>query len=141
MIIMDLTKKLLVLLAVFCLIASAGAVCAADNVTGDVDPQDISGVAGSQYQDEAGVGNHNDFDIDGDDSHPTAPEIDPDYAHHEPGSTNATGNSTAHAAGEPTNTTGNTTAAHTMHATGNPILLLLGVSAVLGGCGVALRRK
>ena len=138
---MDLTRKLLALLAIFCLIASAGAVCAADNVTGDVNYQDMNGVAGSQYQDEAGVGDHPDFDADGDDSHPTAPEIDPDYAHHEPGSTNTTGNSTIHAAGEPTNTTGNATAAHTMHATGNPILILLVISAVLGGCGVALRKK
>ena len=53
-------------------------------------------------------------------------------------------NATAIAAGEATNATANMTAnatsAHTMLATGNPVLLLLGVSAVLGGAAV-LRRK
>jgi LPXTG-motif cell wall-anchored protein len=36
--------------------------------------------------------------------------------------------------------TANATSSHTMLATGNPILILLGVSAVLGGAAV-LRRK
>ena len=127
---MNVSKKLLALLAVFCIIASAGVACAADNVTDN-------GWAESQFN-ETGVG------------HEGGPYIDPDYAHHEPAAgeptnaTNATGNSTGHAAGHPintTNTTNNTTATHKMPATGNPVLVLLGASALLGGCAALRRRK
>ena len=64
--------------------------------------------------------------------------------HNEAAMMNAT-NSTAHAAGEPVqNTTNHTasasTAANKLPATGNPILALFAVSAVLGGASV-LRRK
>lgn len=128
---MNISKKLLALLAIFCIIASAGVVCAADNGTDD-------GWAGSQY---------NETCVD----HEGGPYIDPDYAHHEPAageptnstgnSTNATGNSTGHAAGELSNNTTNKTAnPYKLPATGNPVLVLLGVSAILGGCA-ALRRK
>ena len=128
---MNISKKLLALLAIFCIIASAGVVCAADNGTDD-------GWAGSQYN-ETGV------------DHEGGPYIDPDYAHHEPAageptnstgnSTNATGNSTGHAAGELSNNTTNKTAnPYKLPATGNPVLVLLGVSAILCGCA-ALRRK
>ena len=47
---------------------------------------------------------------------------------------NATGNATVPlAAGEQTIMTSNVTSSHNMLATGNPILLLLGVTTVLGG--------
>ena len=80
MIIMDLGKKLLTLLAIFCLIVSVSAVCATDNATGDVNSSDRLMLLGSQYFD--GVGDYSDFD-DGDYSCPVAPEIDFDYSHHE----------------------------------------------------------
>lgn len=159
---MNLSKKLLTLLAIFCVIASAGVVCAAD-ANSDVDGTYLSAV-----DDMDGVGDNPDFegvDYSTDDGgwagsqyngnvengHSGAPEIDPDYAHNEAAGEpiNATGNSTDNAT---TNTTGNATtqavqnqtanatAAHNMLATGNPILLLLGVTAVLGA-GAALRRR
>lgn len=57
---------------------------------------------------------------------------------------NATANATAPVAGNTTNATSNATAnataSQSMLATGNPILILLAVGAVLGGC-VALRKK
>lgn len=133
---MDISKKLFALLAIFCIIASAGVVCAADNVTD-------GGWAGSQYQDEGGWAGsqYNETGVD----HEGGAYIDPDYAHHEPSAgepiNNTTDNSTGHAAGELSNDTTNQTGnIHKMPATGNPILVLLGVTGVLGGCAV-LRRK
>nr|WP_295159669.1 hypothetical protein [uncultured Methanobrevibacter sp.] len=155
---MNITKKLLTLLAIFCVIASAGAVCAAD---ADMDGTYLSAV------DDMGVGDHPDFDdiddaYDGgwagsqyngnvENGHPGAPEIDPDYAHDEAAGepTNATGNATDNATANTTanttaqavqNQTANATAAHHMLATGNPILLLLGVTTVLGA-GAVLRKR
>lgn len=121
---MNLSKKLLTLLAIFCVIASAGVVCAADNDGGYVGSDYADGMgsyAGSNYQDDGGWA--------GSQYNETAE--------------NAAANQTAPAAGEPTgatNMTANATSSHTMLATGNPILILLGVSAVLGGAAV-LRRK
>lgn len=97
------------------------------------------GWAGSQYNGNVENG------------HQGAPEIDPDYAHNEAAgepinatgnatdnaTTNVTGNATAQVA---QNQTANATSAHTMLATGNPILLLLGVTAVLGA-GAVLRKR
>ena len=64
--------------------------------------------------------------------------LPPDYAHSEMDQMNAT-NATGHAAGENV-THANASAAHTLPATGNPILLLLAVGSVLGGA-CALRKK
>ncbi|WP_407410975.1 hypothetical protein [Methanobrevibacter sp.] len=152
---MNITKKLLTLLAIFCVIASAGAVCAAD---ADMDGTYLSAT------DDMGVGDHPDFDdiddatYDGgwaggqyngnmEDGHSGAPEIDPDYAHDEAAGepTNTTGNATDNATANTTaqavqNQTANATAAHHMLATGNPILLLLGVTTVLGA-GAVLRKR
>ena len=120
---MDLIKKFLILLAIFCVIGSAVAVSAAD-------------VGGDVYSDGT------------DDGLTDKPIIDPDYAHMEPGSNqtdNATDNATGDAAGEPAanetaNVTVNAATSHNMPATGNPILALLAVGAVLGGYGI-IRRK
>jgi LPXTG-motif cell wall-anchored protein len=120
---MNLSKKLLTLLAIFCVIASAGVVCAADNDGGYVGidyVDDMGDYAGSQYDDGGWAGSQYNETAE-----------------------NAAANQTAPAAGEPTGTTNmtaNATSSHTMLATGNPILILLGVSAVLGGAAV-LRRK
>ena len=131
---MDFSKKLLTLLAVFCVIASATAVCAADvnaddgyvgtsydgmNGVSESQNQDDGGWAGSQYNETLENGTH------------------------------------VPSAGAPTNTTGNTTTpvehnttanatsstSHNLLATGNPILVLLVVNAIIGGYAVLRRRK
>lgn len=120
---MNLSKKLLTLLAIFCVIASAGVVCAADNDGGYVGidyVDDMGDYAGSQYDDGGWAGSQYNETAE-----------------------NAAANQIAPAAGEPTgatNMTASVTSSHTMLATGNPILILLGVSAVFGGA-VVLRRK
>ena len=122
---MDIMKKFLVLLAIFCIIGSAAAVSAADvsddlGNYADTQYQDDSyvdsqyqdgGYAGSQYQDDGGwAGSQYNETLE-------------------------------NAAGAPVNATANATASHTMPATGNPILLLFAVGAVLGGAAVIKRRK
>ncbi|WP_407377090.1 hypothetical protein [Methanobrevibacter sp.] len=163
---MNLSKKLLTLLAIFCVIASAGVACAADNsgFTGsnyadDLAVDDVSqydsgvddisyngdddvsqydsgvddirydgGYAGSQYQDDGGwAGSQYNETLE----NQTAANQTADNA------TNATAPVEANTTANATNATG---ALHTMLATGNPILVLLAVGAVLGGAAV-LRRK
>ena len=139
--IMNISKKLLTLLAIFCVIASAGAACAAD-AYGDAGydelsyTDDIGEWVGSQYSDDNQTGwagsQYNDTDQGG-------------YAGSQYNETleNAAANA---AAGEPVsdsvsqNMTANATSSHTMLETGNPILALLAVGAVLGSCAV-LKRK
>ncbi len=138
---MVISKKLLTLLAIFCVIASAGAACAAD-AYGDAGydelsyTDDIGEWVGSQYSDDNQTGwagsQYNDTDQGG-------------YAGSQYNETleNAAANA---AAGEPVsdsvsqNMTANATSSHTMLETGNPILALLAVGAVLGSCAV-LKRK
>lgn len=153
---MDMAKKLLTLLAIFCVIASAGVVCAEDT-----DYQ--GGWAGSNYDDGMGDVDEGQYD--------DAPLIDPDYGHYEgaaggdveendtndtfepagtlPATTDMPGNITFNDTANTTddavlnqtgNAIGNATAPQTMLATGNPVLALLAVGAVLGGV-VVLRRK
>lgn len=138
---MELRNKLFAILAVFCVLLSACAVSANDNVDFSADeaqaihddmvlPPDY---AHNESQNASGE------DLDSEAIHDSM-ILPPDYAHNESAMANAT-NSTGHAAGEAvSNTTGNATAAHTMPATGNPIILLLGVGALLGGACV-LKRK
>ena len=140
--IMVISKKLLLtFLAIFCVIASAGAACAAD-AYGDAGydelsyTDDIGEWVGSQYSDDNQTGwagsQYNDTDQGG-------------YAGSQYNETleNAAANA---AAGEPVsdsvsqNMTANATSSHTMLETGNPILALLAVGAVLGSCAV-LKRK
>lgn len=159
---MDLSKKIFAILAIFCVLASAGAVCATDNfgyaddmggylgsdysdnvgyATDDTgyaanDYQDDSGYAGSNYQDDTQYA-ADDSGYAGSQYNETLENVTANAAG-EP--TNAT-NTTAQAAGEPvneTNATAGTT--HSMLATGNPILILLAVIAVLGGYA-AFKRK
>lgn len=159
---MDLSKKIFAILAIFCVLASAGAVCATDNfgyaddmggylgsdysdnvgyATDDTgyaanDYQDDSGYAGSNYQDDTQYA-ADDSGYAGSQYNETLENATANAAG-EP--TNAT-NTTAQAAGEPvneTNATAGTT--HSMLATGNPILILLAVIAVLGGYA-AFKRK
>ena len=157
-IIMDFRKKLLTLLAIFCVIASAGVVCAADaSADGNlgIDYADEGGWAGSQYQDDGYAGSQYQDDGGWAGSQYNESEENGGYAgsqYQDDGGwagsqyneTAENGNATSQfGAGEPTNTTGNTTNATTskMLATGNPILLIIGATAILGGCGVALRKR
>ena len=169
--IMNISKKLLTLLAIFCVIASAGAAFAADaygdigydelsytddigewvgshsddNQTGWAGSQynenDQGGYAGSQYnQDEQGGYAGSQYDVD-------------DQGGYAGSQYNET---SEHAAGEPTNTTAdapvnetadtaaqnmtaNATSSHKMLETGNPILALFAVGAVLGAYAVYKR--
>ncbi len=85
-----------------------------------IDYADEGGYAGSQYQDDGG------------------------WAGNQYNETAENANTTAqYAAGEPTNTTENVTNATTSHmlSTGNPALLIMGATAILGGCVVALRKR
>ena len=168
MIIIDLSKKIFAILAIFCVLASAGAVCATDNF-GYADDMggyigsdyadggyaaDDSGYAGSNYQDDtgyaaddsgyAGSNYQDDTGIAADDRGYAGSQYNETLenatanAAGEP--TNAT-NTTAQAAGEPTNATNATAGTtHSMLATGNPILILLAVIAVLGGYAVFKRK-
>lgn len=117
---MNLKNNIFAILAIFCVILSACAVSAADH--------------GNLMTDDG-------YLDDSEDGHNGA-IIPPDTNHNEAAMMNATGNATA--AGENVqNATGNATnatATSTMPATGNPIIALLAVGAVLGGYTV-LRRK
>ena len=126
---MDLNKKILTLLAIFCVIASAGVVCAAD----------YGGYAGSNYQNMNGVSGSQYYQNNG---HQVPLGLESGSALE-----NQTGNATGNAASNITgNTTGNTTSnstnatsTHTMPATGNPIIGLLAVTSIIG-CYAVLRR-
>ena len=124
---MDLSKKILAILAIFCVLVSAGAVCAADDFgqLGSNYADDDSGYAGSNYEDGGYAGSN--YQDDG------------GWAGSQYNETLE--NATANAAGEPTNATNATVGSvHSMLATGNPILILLAVGAVLGGY-VVFKRK
>lgn len=149
------------MLAIFCVVVSAASVCAADGDSYDgwagSHYQDYGGYAGSQYSDEyeggyAGSNYPDDggwagsqYNATAEESVPDRPLIDPDYAHMEAAGepTNQTGNTTVTAAGADTASPAaeNTTAAHTLPATGNPIVMLIGVTALIGGCAVLRRKK
>lgn len=148
---MNLNKKLLILLAIFCLIASAGFVCAADYSD-----------SGNNSQDEIllGVSNDEHVGVDSD-----IPQDDANQQTLEPGaglslenqtglSDNSTGNVTDNTAGNTTgnatsNVTANTTeiaisnatAHHRLLATGNPVIALLAVSFIIGGYAVMKRNE
>ena len=158
---MDFKKTLLTLFAIFCVVVSAASVCAADGDGYDgwagSHYQDYGGYAGSQYPDgyEGGYAGSNYQDEGGwagsqynataEESVPDRPLIDPDYAHMEAAGepTNQTGNATVTAAGASNDSPAaeNTTSAHTLPATGNPIIMLIGVTALIGGCAVLRRKK
>ncbi len=134
---MDLSKKLLTLLAIFCVIASAGVVCAADVSSNGLDDNQYSipqeGYAGSQYDEnqEGGyAGSQYDVNQEG------------GYAGSQYNKTveNAAGEHLTETGNITGNTTGNATASHTMPATGNPIMALFAVCAILGGYAI-IRRK
>ncbi|MEE3490814.1 MAG: hypothetical protein VZR10_08095 [Methanobrevibacter sp.] len=144
-------KKILAILVIFCVLVSAGAVCAADDF-GQLGSNyaDDSGYVGSNYQDYddgiadddsgyAGSNYQDDGGWAGSQYNETLENATAQAAGEPTNATNAT-NITAQAAGEPTNATNATGSVHSMLATGNPILILLVVAAVLGGYVVYKRR-
>ena len=162
--IMDISKKLLLtLLAIFCVIASAGAACAAD-AYGDTGYDELSyaddigewvdspysddnqtGWAGSQYnEDEQGGYAGSQYNEDEQGGY-AGSQYDVDE---QGGYAGSQYNETLEnvAAGEPVsdsvsqNMTANATSSHTMLETGNPILALFAVGAVLGSCAVFKRK-
>ncbi|WP_405308575.1 hypothetical protein [Methanobrevibacter sp.] len=144
---MNISKKLIAVLAIFCLIASAGVVCAED-VSGEGDVGSDGGYSGS-----------GDFGS-GDDIGPDGPtDVAPDGVPYHDDGTDPTGNATgdnSNTTGNVTNKTGNvtnTTGNHTNHtnatnatanhgllSTGNPILILLVVIAIVGAV-IVIKRK
>lgn len=136
---MKLKNKIFAILAIFCLIASACAVSAADDINGTYTDDMYDGYS-PETPDMPDIDNatDNSSDLDAEAIHDSM-VLPPDYAHSEMNATNTT----VPAAGENT-TAGNTTnatAAHTLPATGNPIVVLLVVGAALGGAGVLRRKK
>jgi hypothetical protein len=170
---MDLIKKFLILLAIFCVIGSA-AVSAADLGSDDggyagSNSEDAIGVAGSNYGDSNGVaGSQYNPDDEGAGQlaaveHDTnfVPDGTPDANHAAGEADNQTqGNATNEHVYAPdtfnsvptsqsvydnatyngTASAGNTSAPQEMHSTGNPILALLAVGAVLGVSSI-IRKK
>ena len=156
--IMDISKKLLLtLLAIFCVIASAGAACAADaysdggydglgysDESGDwagsqYSDDDQGGYSGSQYnEDEQGGYAGSQYDVDEQGGY-AGSQYDVDE---QGGYAGSQYNETLEnaAAGEPVNDTvvadnmtADATSSHTMLETGNPILALFAVTAIIGG--------
>lgn len=118
---MNIRNNLLILLAIFCVVVSAGAVCAANYGAGETQTVLEHGAGlplEKQTIPEPGAG----LPLE----NQTAPVTG-----------NATGNATVHTVGNATgNATGNTTNATANHnsilpATGNPILVLLAVTAII----------
>ncbi|WP_405305706.1 hypothetical protein [Methanobrevibacter sp.] len=161
---MDISKKLLLtLLAIFCVIASAGAACAADAygdsgydelgyaddigewVDSPYSDDNQTGWAGSQYnEDEQGGYAGSQYNVDEQGGY-AGSQYDVDeqggYAgsqYNETLENAATGEPVSDSVSQ--NMTANATSSHTMLETGNPILALLAVGAVLGSCAV-LKRK
>ncbi len=145
---MDISKKLLTLLALFCVIASAGVVCAEDVSDGGyagIQYNDSGGWAGSQYQDDNGGWAGSQYqDDNGGWAGSQYQDDNGGWAGSQYNATveNAAAHPTTVSAGNQVvnNTTANTTTNHLMHAAGNPILALLAVSAVLGGYAVIKRK-
>lgn len=169
---MDLIKKFLILLAIFCVIGSAAAVSAEDFGSDDISHAgdnygDSNGIAGSPYgADDEGVDQVPSVEHDADFVPDGNPEmLPPDWNHMEhaagepdnqtssnqtnttaqdaadnqPANETAAGNAALNEGG---NDTSNATGAspQKMPTTGNPILALFAVGAVLGGSAI-IRRK
>lgn len=144
---MRLSKTFIVLLTIFAVVVSAGMVCAEENVGDVADP-------GVPYYEEGTTPSDDDLVPTDDAAVPTddgnstdeGDIADPGVPYHADG-TNSTGNITNSTIGNATNATSgnvtnatNATVGHNLLSTGNPILILIAVLAVLGG-GMVIRRK
>lgn len=149
---MELKNTIFAILAIFCVVLSACAVSAGDVADQGTDYLDASHdghdgaiIPPDNTHDEARHAAGEDPYLDASEDGHNGTIIPPDINHNE-AAMNGT-NATGHAAGEnvvgnTTNSTNatNATASNVMPATGNPIVLLLGVCALIGGASV-LRRK
>ena len=141
-------KKLVTLLAIFCIIASAGAVCAADvNNTGEYTESKYPSDDKNQENDNHDENEKQERNQQDSDNYTESPDNDTDdnitevpYDSDYGEGTDEAVNETDLSASEPENATGNPTVPRIMHATGNPILMLVIVAAGLGSAAV-LRRK
>ena len=128
---MKLNSKILSIMAIFLVLISAGSVCAAEHVAEVNDATPVTDVNATDVNNTTNV--TNDTDVA-----PSKYIIPPDANHDEqhpfnPNATNTTNNATHNAV--------NATVQHTavQHATGNPILALLAVSAIIGA--YSLKRR
>ena len=153
---MELKTKLFAILAIFCILCSACAVCAADDASAmsaddgifidgsSHDGHDGAIIPPDNTHDEAGHAAGMDPYLDGSQDGHNGTIIPPDAAHNEAAmnqtnSTHAAGSDdVANATGNATN---NTIAHNNLPATGNPILALLAITAVLGGATYITRKK
>lgn len=144
---MDLNKKLLALLAIFCVIVSASAVCAGDSdgYSGS-NYEDMNGVSGSQYGvsdvENSNAPNGNQNALEPGAGLPLENQTDQITTNTTSNTTgNATINTTGHA---PVNATGNSTNATSINnllSTGNPIMVLLTIIAIVSGYLVVRRNE
>ena len=149
---MDLKISILAILAVLCVVFAAAAVSATDDVDQSVDYY-IDGyqdghngeiIPPDNSHDEAQHAAGGDYYLDGSEDGHNGTIIPPDAGHNEAKmlnqSANASGEMPNSVNATVQNQTSNATATHKMPATGNPVIALLAVSALLGGYTV-LRRK
>lgn len=119
---MNFNLKLMALLAIFCVVLSVGFVSATENIAGG---SDVNGI--SMSDDNGSVA-------------AVAEDASGEFADHgvpyHADGTNATGEIPENSTG---NSTNSTTTAHNLPATGNPILALLAVSAIIGA--YTIKRK
>ena len=146
---MDIRTKLFTLLAIFCLIVSAGVVCAEDIEDGaGCNYPNINGLCASPYHTNemlnASADNDNQTVLEPESNSSLENQtVDVSASNTDNAISNTTGNDT----GNSTNSTINETIVskevtdmHNKSVTGNPIVLLLSVSGILGGYNI-LRRK
>ena len=152
-IIMDISKKLLTLLAIFCVIASAGVVCAADagNHDGAVGNkyENISSLTGSHYGGandrltDTSISEHNYTHME----HAAGEPVENTSSSNNTVNDSIATNSVSQSANsnvkfnETGNASSNATTYHSMLATGNPILGFLAIGAILGGSAIINRRN
>ena len=152
---MELKTKLFAILAIFCVLCSACAVCAADDVDAmsaddgifidgsSHDGHDGAIIPPDNSHDEARHAAGMDPYLDGSEDGHNGTIIPPDAAHNEAAMDNVT-NSTPAAGGDVSNSTGNSTGINGVNsilpATGNPLVILLGCLAVVGGISVLRNR-
>ena len=144
---MDLSKKIFAVFAILCIVASAGVVCASEDGDGAYagsNYDDRGGWAGSNYEDHGGWAGSN-YEDHGGWAGSQYNETANSQNHTAAGApVNSTGhNITANKTANVTNTTNktNATSPFNMLATGNPILILIVVIAVVGGIAVYRRNK
>ena len=136
---MNIRNNLLMLLAIFCVVVSAGAVCAADYGAGEAQTVLEPGAGlplENQTIPEPGAG----LPLENQ-TGPVTGNATGNATVHTVG--NVTGNATGNATGNVTGNATNATATHnsTLPTTGNPILALLAVTAIIGSYSLIRRNK